>query len=175
MPSVLKVNEIQNTGGDSALTIDDDGVVTLPQVPAFQVCLNSGWTAHANGAQLQFSLDSVGNATFDQGGNFDTTNYHFTAPVDGVYSFTLTVYTHNSDAVGSFNLTKNQASSAAASAFRGGTGTFHLQVGEDAAQDCTYSQTWLIKLEAGDIIRAYCISAADTYGHHTYWNGYLIG
>ena len=48
MASILKVNEIQHTGGTSALTVDTNGIVGKPNIPAFRAYSSSaGSIPHA--------------------------------------------------------------------------------------------------------------------------------
>ena len=87
MASVLKVNEIQHTGGTSAMTIDTSGRILTPARPAFH------YSAHSvDGAQtgdIEFDLE-----LFDTGNVFDNTV--FTAPLTGLYQFEFIGYGSNS-------------------------------------------------------------------------------
>ena len=87
MSSVLKVNEIQNTGGTTALTIDSSGFV-LPKVPTFQARLSASVT-HSNTTWTKVAFDVE---DWDNAGWYDnTTNYRFTPLVAGYYQFTITL------------------------------------------------------------------------------------
>ena len=86
MTSTLKVQNIAHTGGTNAMTIDSGGRVLMPQVPMFQV--------HASGNQyvdsdhtIEFDTEEI-----DVGGNFNTSTYQFTAPVNGYYHMHAHVY-----------------------------------------------------------------------------------
>lgn len=89
MSSVLKVNEIQHTGGTTALTIDSSGVISQPAKPMFlatgadNVSLpNDTWT------RVQYNTEE-----FDVGGYYDnSTNYRFTPLVAGKYMITARAY-----------------------------------------------------------------------------------
>lgn len=92
MTSILKVSEIQDpTNSNTALSIDGSGNITKPNLVCFdyymsgnQNLTNSTWT------KLNFNTKS-----FERGGNnFDTTNYRFVAPVNGIYLFNLQVNHH---------------------------------------------------------------------------------
>ena len=78
---------IQNNGGTTGLTIDSSGRVLMPQVPMFQV--------HAAGNQYvsDDGLVEYDTEDHDVGGNFDTSTYKFTAPVNGYYHMHAHVYT----------------------------------------------------------------------------------
>ena len=92
MPSVLKVNEIQNTGGDSALTIDDDGVITTPARPSFKAYADDGWVGITANTQTVLPLDHTAH---NVGSHYDTSTKKFTCPVDGLYIFTAQAYMNN--------------------------------------------------------------------------------
>jgi len=87
--SKLYVNNIYSKNGASeAINIDSDGRVTTPARPAFLAYRNSGASAtltEGNYHQI-FPFDAV---EFDIGGNYNTTNYNYVCPVDGVYFFAL--------------------------------------------------------------------------------------
>jgi len=84
MTSVLKVDNIQNSSGTSALSIDSNGVVTKPALPHVAVDFGGGtsntFVAVTAGNNIPFDNVSEGDSSL-----WDTTNYEFTAPVTGVY------------------------------------------------------------------------------------------
>jgi hypothetical protein len=86
MASILKVNEIQHTGGTTALTIDSSGVILQPAKPAFKAYNNAeAWQSFGTSGvyhDMPFNTED-----HDVGGNYDTSTYTFTCPVDGVYMF----------------------------------------------------------------------------------------
>lgn len=87
--STLYVDNIYSkTGTSQALTIDSSGHVLMPQKPAFLAYRTNGLSAtltEGNYHQI-FPFDAV---EFDIGNNYDTTNYNYVCPVDGVYFFAL--------------------------------------------------------------------------------------
>jgi hypothetical protein len=91
MASVLKVNEIQHTGGTSALTIDSNGVIKTPARPIFQVGLTANQSvSNATITQINFndktSTYASGNGShFDIGGYFNTSNSRYLPLVAGYY------------------------------------------------------------------------------------------
>jgi hypothetical protein len=85
MTSIIKVDTLQNTTGDTALTIDNGGRVLQPTKPAFRVYKTGGWQAIGNSGvwyTLPFNLED-----HDIGGHYDTSTYTFTCPSTGVYFF----------------------------------------------------------------------------------------
>jgi hypothetical protein len=69
---------------NTAMSIDNAGIVTKPLQPSFKVN-GSNVAVDASGfGVVPFNLDS-GNDSFDNGNNYNTTNYRFVAPVAGKY------------------------------------------------------------------------------------------
>ena len=88
MTSVLKVDNIQNSSGTDAISIDSNGVVTKSVVPAFFAYLGTNQTASI-GDWDKIEFDTT---EFDTGSDYDkTTNHRFVAPVAGIYQFNTSV------------------------------------------------------------------------------------
>ena len=67
------------TGNTERMRISSNGLVTMPYQPAFSV---------ANGAASTGpGIVPIKNIVFDDGNNFNTSTYRFTAPVTGRYFF----------------------------------------------------------------------------------------
>ena len=82
MTSVLKVDNIQNSSGTSALSIQSDGGFYpkgLTYWPFIEVRKTSNQTAASNGEKITFPTE-----VSDDGGNWNGTDT-FTAPISGVY------------------------------------------------------------------------------------------
>ena len=79
MVSKLEVDTIAHSGGTTGMTIDSTGRILTPARPAFRARLTTGSGGGSNGT-LVFNTED-----FDIGGNYDTSNGRFTAPVAGVY------------------------------------------------------------------------------------------
>lgn len=73
---------------NTALEIDNDGIVTKPLQPAFQAHPASQINNIGVGTNIEPSFD---NERFDQNGDYDGTNT-FTAPVTGKYQFNCLMY-----------------------------------------------------------------------------------
>jgi len=80
--SKLQVETISHTNNTTGMTIDSTGRILTPARPAFRARIaGSTGTTGTNGS-LVFETED-----FDIGGNYDTSNGRFTAPVTGVYWF----------------------------------------------------------------------------------------
>lgn len=80
MASVLKVNEIQHTGGTSAMTIDSSGVMNLGQ--------KVGWHIYGttdNGSTVTHSPVRFHTVDFDYQNGWSSTNYEYTIGKAGLY------------------------------------------------------------------------------------------
>ena len=89
--STLNVNTIANVSGTTSLTIDSSGRILTPTRPAFRAFLssNTGNVDYTSAAASDFVFDSE---SYDIGGNYNTSNGKFTAPIAGLYHFTANMY-----------------------------------------------------------------------------------
>ncbi len=84
MTSIIKVDNIQSSGGTAALSIDSSGRVLTPARPSFFVSHDSASSAGLTGT-VNFNTVHSNN-----GSHFDITNDRFVAPVAGFYHFSFT-------------------------------------------------------------------------------------
>ena len=82
MASELHVDAIKHSGGTSAMTIDSTGRILTPARPAFRARLGDATGSFGTQGTLVFETED-----FDIGGNYDTSNGRFTAPIAGIYWF----------------------------------------------------------------------------------------
>ena len=90
MTSIIKVNNIQNSSGTSALTIDGSGRLKMPKVPAFSVrgfgSLDSSATVNSisipNGVDIIYNYDSI---DINRDSAFSNSTGKYTVPVAGLY------------------------------------------------------------------------------------------
>ncbi len=75
---------------NTALEIDNDGIVTKPLQPAF---LATPTSAQNNIPNLSTTTIAFGTEIFDRNSNFNTSTSTFTAPVTGLYLLTISVRT----------------------------------------------------------------------------------
>ena len=76
---------------NTAMSIDNAGIVTKPLQPAFSVSVNSysGINCAPQSHLIRFGEQSSGAGLFNNGNYFDTTNRRFVAPVSGFYQFNV--------------------------------------------------------------------------------------
>ena len=106
MTSVLKVDNIQNSSGTSALGIDSNGVVTKPVLPAFNLQGTSSSNKDVADGEIlgatddgQAAFTTSGNGAFIQGGmSYNSANGEITVPVAGIYYVGGTLYMNESNA-----------------------------------------------------------------------------
>lgn len=92
MTSIIKVNNIQNSSGTSALSIDGTGRVTTPQRPAFMArgygSLHTASSLAVNGVTPSSTIritKSFTTVDINVGNHFNNTTGIFTCPIAGLY------------------------------------------------------------------------------------------
>ena len=163
------------TAGTERFRIDSDGNVTKPTNAMFKVMRNSNQSIGSNGWHtIQFHNDST-NGMFDIGGNFNTGNHRFTAPVTGYYQFGLNqridggdsdyfrvAFSVNGDVGASNNYPYGHA----------------IYRDSDGFNYYSFSITSLIYLTSGQYVRAEAYSHSDTTWYlqdESIFYGYLVG
>ena len=159
--------------GDPRMTINADGIVTMPNQPNFRVKGNTGGWQTVSSASEQTVL--FGDEQWDLGSNFDTSNGRFTAPVAGKYFFHFHAYVRQSSQndgsdYGTSRLYKN------GSLYSGSTNIFGYQNLGDGDQIAPL--TTIMDMSASDY--ATCVVRANSgstqfYQPNCIFMGYLIG
>ena len=90
--STIKVNEVQHTGGTSAMTVDSSGRVSTPARPAFSLFYDSSGTEGVGNNNTVVFTGVHKNI----GSHYNTSTGKFTAPVSGFYHFNLVGFGSNS-------------------------------------------------------------------------------
>lgn len=96
MTSIIKVDNIQSSGGTGAITIDSSGNVSItnklliPSVPAFRIGRGTAQSVTSTGITLIEFNESSGDNHFMQGG-ITLSGGVVTVPVAGVYQFCANV------------------------------------------------------------------------------------
>lgn len=163
MASIIGVQELQHTNGTSAMSIDSSGRVTTPARPAFRAYKSgtAAWQSFGGTSATLMPFD----ATFLNVGNcYDTTNYKFVVPVDGVYTFYFQFY---GDSTANDAFIRLDGASAVFSRAK------------DAAS--TVTANYIAELNAGQEVtvvgKVNSSNSSDWYGGHTYsfFQGYFVG
>lgn len=91
MVSILKVDNIQNTAGTDALTIDGSGRVLMPEKPVFYaVGQSTGFVSTTGSTQIITDWDTSSSDYINKGG-MSYSSGRVTVPVAGVYRVTSQV------------------------------------------------------------------------------------
>jgi len=164
MSSILKVDTIQNTGGTTGLTIDSSGRPLTPARPAFKAYSSlTGWQSFGGTSFVKMPFNSV---QHNIGTHYDTSNYKFVVPCNGVYYFYAQFY-HDGNTHGQMIIKEN--------------GSTEHAFSDNSNQGDTVHTTVTLELTVNDYIETFGkISNSDTtdwyaYPSYSYFCGYLIG
>jgi len=176
--SNLLVQNIKHTNGTTAQTIDSSGRVLTPARPAFRARLD-GPSSNATGTNGTIVFN---NEDFDIGGNYNTSDGLFTAPIAGVYQFMFRMLAAT-DSSGSINSANDTIY---ADFYKNGTANenivpgareIHQQAGGN--HYVSLGMTSLIQLSASDNVRVIVGSefayADATDAYDPCFQGFLIG
>jgi hypothetical protein len=151
------------TGGSERMRIDTNGYITASYQPAFAASGVNSNVSTAAGNPLQFSVLDL-----NRGSNFNTSTYRFTAPVAGVYYFSVTAHTNSSAAQVVFRKNGTEIYGAGDP-----SPMLTLPTASTAASIST-----LLSLNANDYVDTAIRVGASTvniYMGHSEFVGYLIG
>ena len=151
-------------GSNIGLTISSDGYVTKPNLPAFVAEANNsgGYTSTSGAFPANY-------ANHNQGNHYNTSNYRFTAPLDGVYLFTFS------------SLSSNTSNTSRPQFFvNGSSGHNTIQHGisnVDGNGSNSNTTSSLIKLSASDYVTVQSNNGHLYYygSSHSTFSGCLIG
>ena len=174
MASTLKVNELQHTGGTTALTVDSTGRVLQPAKPAFRIARSGSSAADtAGGIGVICPFDVISSNAqncFNQGG-FTFSGGVVTVPVDGVYQLNANLRV---DGVGTGYLLARITINGSTT----GQSETYAITGDPAADFQSFNLAECFKLETGDTIEFRIASQNDSswdFAGACTASGYLIG
>ena len=176
MASTLKVNEIQNSSGITAITVDSSGAVLRDRIPYWNASVpqTNGLNIAGVWTKLAFVTAAFGGMTnagsTGQGNSaFVNASNRYVAPVAGLYfaKFNLRL-----DSVGSGYVIS--------SIYKNGSGVTKYReiVGTPSSTYETCSSSGIFEMAAGDYLEAWINVNADTsvnFDSDNSFIGYLIG
>ena len=161
MTSVIKVDNIQSSGGTAALSIDSTGRILTPARPAFR------GSRTATGADYTTETD-MANYTedFDIGDGFNPTTGIYTVPVTGLYHI-------------NFNLTHGSVAAATDINARlyVNTDDFRIRQDPEAGTSASLCYSSVRSLTAGDELKVTLAVSGDSVVtiNDMDFSGYLVG
>tara|TARA_A100001388_G_scaffold271248_1_gene249780 strand:+ start:1656 stop:2480 length:825 start_codon:yes stop_codon:yes gene_type:complete len=148
-----------STGTNTAMTIDSTGRVFTPARPQFYAYDGSAaWQSLASFHQVVFP-----NTLYNVGNHYSTSTGYFTAPVDGLYSFSGKLYLNNT----------NNSSYYIAINGSGENYRYHIAT-ENTAGDMTISFAENIELTSGQYVSVLGYTG-EYYKAHSTFQGFLVG
>jgi hypothetical protein len=161
LTKISQLSSIGNTGV-TGITIDSSGRMLTPARPAFRVYKNTNQTSSSNNETVTWEVES-----FDIGGNFASNT--FTAPITGVYSFTVQWLSLNEGTQSDIflNIAGNNFSNS-------------RSAGEGTSRHKTCTLNFVGQVTSGQAVNVEISSAGqgmygDSGGSWSYFCGFLIG
>ena len=147
------------------MAIDASGRVTMPYQPAFSAYKNGNYTETTGTNRVPSWTEFT-----DIGSNLDASTGRFTAPVAGMYWFSLSAMSYNLSGDVQFRFYVN--------------GSYHLGSNDYSSRSGNLAQTTIsgaIYLSSNDYVEPYFYSNTTTSniafynGQYSHYHGYLIG
>ena len=148
---------------NTAMTIDNAGIVTKPLQPAFDAYSNQN--AYSSGTSI--SSTNINTTRLNTGNHYSTSGQRFVAPVAGVYQFNYRTMINGATSNAHLRMYKNGSTIS----------------GSDAHYSSTSGTSWnawsislLVSLAANDYVQIGHTSNESIYGNnYQSFNGHLIG
>ena len=170
MTSVIKVDNIQNSTGTAALSIDSSGRVTMPTVPAWRVSISANQSVSSAGyTQVQLDLTSTENCFLN--GGVTISSYEVVAPVTGIYAVNSFVRV---DGIGSGYVQLGIL----VNGVRSGVSDTFVINGSPPSSYVTLSGSDVFSVTANDTFKLELFSSADqaySINGNTVFSGHLVG
>ena len=165
--SKLQVETISHTNNTTAQTIDSTGRILTPARPSFYVRGNDGWKDHGTSVVVYFKTSNQAVEVISNVGNhYDASTGKFTVPVTGLYQFNCHLYMNDNGDNSNFAVMYKNGSHLL-------NGFFITMDTGGNYPDSSLSFATSVELSASDEITVRV--AEDVYGHHSFWNGHLVG
>jgi hypothetical protein len=173
MASILKVNELQHTGGTTAMTIDSNGTVLMPQKPAWRLGISPAQSETSVGAHdILFNLTNTQNCFVQGNLTYTPATGILDIGVAGVYQINTVV--RIDDISGGYLVLRIVINND----LSGASETYSIDGAPSTSyQTLTASDTF--KLSVGDDIKITIHSSTDTAwsiaNNTAFFSGFLVG
>ena len=161
----IRVNTIQSSTGNSAFTVNSNGLVLTPNTPIFFATSNVGTHTTNAAAVLDFPTSQI-----NIGSSYSTSTYRFTVPVSGTYYFHSTIYTQQASTTATVCWRKNGTQYSI-----GNDAIFHKSTA--SSSDYTIWSSIMLNLVTNDYIDL-CVRSGTPnlqwYGGCSWFMGYLL-
>ena len=171
MTSVLKVDNIQNSSGTDAISIDSNGVVTKSVIPAFRVGLNGDQVETSSGTNIVVEWNDLSTDNCFVQGGMSFSSGVVTVPVAGIYQFNLVL---RIDDIGTGYAVAKVVVNNDESQSR----ELYIMNGDPATNYDNYTGGDILKLSANDNVRVTVFASSDTswdVHNASHFSGALIG
>ena len=149
---------VQDYGGNEDFKVDGVGHVTKPNQPYFYA------TGTAQGTQISTAPCPYNQTSSNIGGHYNTSNYTFTAPIDGRYLFTVSALNYPSaSSGGELYFSVNGGGYTALMRFNG------------ISQQVSITGSAILNLSANDTVKVIGSLYFYTQGGHGHFSGMLLG
>ena len=160
------------------LSISQRGYVKTPRNPAFMAYRAAGWTGLTSGSKVEFNGEWWSGST-GQSDNYSTSNARFTAPVSGVYHFTVGMYFDDSNRT----ITCAIVPRINGNQLHNGTDTIFFfclrKDSSDRLNDNQISGSLTLAMSENDYIEVYRRTGQSGthqyYGGHSHFTGHFVG
>tara|TARA_Y100000766_G_scaffold227187_1_gene200259 strand:- start:980 stop:2977 length:1998 start_codon:yes stop_codon:yes gene_type:complete len=163
----VQMNQSGNTGStptNVALQATPHGYVTKPSNPAFMAMCSGSTTVTSGGNSYDLPAS---NEIFDTMGNYNTSNYRFTAPTDGKYFFWYNLFVYGTQSgENRWNFKKN------------GSDYHSLQSVMNFNNYNPWNGSIVMDLSKNDYVTCgqwQSYNGLSFYQGHTGWGGYMVG
>tara|TARA_R110002020_G_scaffold205549_2_gene410219 strand:- start:268 stop:747 length:480 start_codon:yes stop_codon:yes gene_type:complete len=126
----------------------------------------SGWHDISSNGVIPFNK-----IRYDDGGNYDTSAYKFTAPATGIYHFGCSIYTADDDATNGWTFFIDGSAPFPAGMSVSQT---HAMYKENQTGDYTIAVSLDYKLNAGQYVTTNALTNSELSDYHSFWWGWRI-
>ena len=91
---LLTIGKGSTLGTTTSMTIDENGIILEPLIPLVGAIINTGTLTNVGTSLTAIPFD---HELYDRNGDYDTSNYTFSCPVDGTYELQVMMRMDNVD------------------------------------------------------------------------------